>query len=365
MRCIPMKIKDVEKLVGISTHSIRFYEEMGLIKINRNPDSKYRDFSEDDVKKLKEIKLFRSLNITMEEIRRYYDQEISLQELMNHQLKELKFQHEQIQLKEELCEDIKKSKIPLISYTVNQYDEIMQHKKEKTPYQEANTMLAAWNKQENSKKRILLVEILIFPLVWILVSWLVFFIGSVPYILEHKEMVIQYHWLSFVITTLIALFISWSDYCVGVKLPNELYEFRENGIYYYDTKNKIQYLKLYKKTRKGDIESCFKFVPYEDVETFKVWFHLVAKTPVNGGNAYQLDFYIYTTQDDLIKINTGLIGVSDEKIKLTAEILKEYANKVIDPFHILDHLDLDNYKFYEYLDEVYRRREHKRVFGSS
>ena len=54
-----MKIKQVEQEVGISVHSIRFYEEMGLIKIQRKEDSKYRDFTEHDVKKLKEIKLFR------------------------------------------------------------------------------------------------------------------------------------------------------------------------------------------------------------------------------------------------------------------------------------------------------------------
>lgn len=36
-----MKIKEVEKEVGISAHSIRFYEDMGLIQIQRRKDSTY------------------------------------------------------------------------------------------------------------------------------------------------------------------------------------------------------------------------------------------------------------------------------------------------------------------------------------
>ena len=131
MRCYTMKIKQVEQEVGISVHSIRFYEEMGLIKIQRKEDSKYRDFTEHDVKKLKEIKLFRELGITIEEIKRYYANEISLQDLMDHQLIELKAQHNDMELKEKLCADIKDSNAPLIAYTVEKYEEILQHKKEK------------------------------------------------------------------------------------------------------------------------------------------------------------------------------------------------------------------------------------------
>lgn len=50
-----MKIEDVEKQVGISVHSIRFYEEIGLIEINRSKGSKYRDFTQQDIEKLKEV----------------------------------------------------------------------------------------------------------------------------------------------------------------------------------------------------------------------------------------------------------------------------------------------------------------------
>lgn len=39
-----MKIKDVEKQVGISKANIRFYEEEGLIHPARNQENNYRVF---------------------------------------------------------------------------------------------------------------------------------------------------------------------------------------------------------------------------------------------------------------------------------------------------------------------------------
>ena len=51
-----MKIKDVEKQVGISKANIRFYEEEGLIHPARNQENNYREYSETDVEQLQEIK---------------------------------------------------------------------------------------------------------------------------------------------------------------------------------------------------------------------------------------------------------------------------------------------------------------------
>lgn len=62
-----MKIKQVEELVGITSKNIRFYEEQNLINPQR-ADNGYREYSMEDVKLLKKIKLFRKLGISVEEI---------------------------------------------------------------------------------------------------------------------------------------------------------------------------------------------------------------------------------------------------------------------------------------------------------
>ena len=64
-----MKINEVESLVHITKKNIRFYEEQGLLSPKRNSENGYRDYSEDDVKILQQIKLLRKLGVSIEEIR--------------------------------------------------------------------------------------------------------------------------------------------------------------------------------------------------------------------------------------------------------------------------------------------------------
>lgn len=64
-----MKINEVEALVHITKKNIRFYEEQGLLSPKRNSDNGYRDYSDDDVKILQQIKLLRKLGVSIEEIR--------------------------------------------------------------------------------------------------------------------------------------------------------------------------------------------------------------------------------------------------------------------------------------------------------
>ena len=65
-----MKINQVEELVGITKKNIRFYEEQGLISPERNRDNGYREYSLKDVELLNKIKLLRSVDVPIEEIRR-------------------------------------------------------------------------------------------------------------------------------------------------------------------------------------------------------------------------------------------------------------------------------------------------------
>ena len=44
-----MTIKDAEKLTGLTIKSIRYYEEKGLINIERNNENDYRKYTEDDI----------------------------------------------------------------------------------------------------------------------------------------------------------------------------------------------------------------------------------------------------------------------------------------------------------------------------
>ena len=51
-----MKIKQVEELVGITRKNIRFYEEQGLLNVER-AENGYREYHTADIARLQEIQI--------------------------------------------------------------------------------------------------------------------------------------------------------------------------------------------------------------------------------------------------------------------------------------------------------------------
>lgn len=68
-----MTIKEVEKLTGLTAKSIRYYEDKGLITVERNEENDYRSYSEVEVNRLKKIKLLRYLEFSVEEVKNILD----------------------------------------------------------------------------------------------------------------------------------------------------------------------------------------------------------------------------------------------------------------------------------------------------
>ncbi len=77
-----MRIREVEERVGITKKNIRFYEEQGLLKPDREAGNGYREYSQDDVDTLMRIKLLRSLNVPISEIRRVQSGSLTLSDCM-------------------------------------------------------------------------------------------------------------------------------------------------------------------------------------------------------------------------------------------------------------------------------------------
>ncbi|MEO9903939.1 Cu(I)-responsive transcriptional regulator [Nisaea sp.] len=63
-----MLIKEVEKSAGLQAKTIRYYEEIGLIRPNRQ-DNGYRDYSAEDVHRLRFLQRARGLGFSIEDCR--------------------------------------------------------------------------------------------------------------------------------------------------------------------------------------------------------------------------------------------------------------------------------------------------------
>lgn len=81
-----MLIHEVAKQLQISKRTVRHYEQIGLLEVNINEENGYRNYSEQQLKQLQEIVYYRSLNISLKDIRQ-------LLQASNEQIKDFLQQH--------------------------------------------------------------------------------------------------------------------------------------------------------------------------------------------------------------------------------------------------------------------------------
>lgn len=91
-------IKNLAELFQINSNKIRFYEKKGLLHPNRNPENDYRLFAHTDVLRLQRILLYRSLGMSIKQIKTIFesdsdkstlDQFNQLWEMTNHEIHRL------------------------------------------------------------------------------------------------------------------------------------------------------------------------------------------------------------------------------------------------------------------------------------
>lgn len=63
-----IKISEASKKYNISARTLRYYEEVGLLKSIRNKESNYRMYDQYNMKKLEQILLFRNMQFSLQEI---------------------------------------------------------------------------------------------------------------------------------------------------------------------------------------------------------------------------------------------------------------------------------------------------------
>ena len=83
-----MKINEVVKITGLTKKAIRLYEDRGLITVERSENG-YRDYSEQDVKILEQIKLLRTAGIPITDIKLLFSGMLSLDDIIEKRKKEI------------------------------------------------------------------------------------------------------------------------------------------------------------------------------------------------------------------------------------------------------------------------------------
>ncbi len=68
-----IKASDLSNRYGVSTRTLRYYEEIGLIQSQRTKDYAYRMYDNSNIKRLEQVLILRKLNISIKDIQRIFN----------------------------------------------------------------------------------------------------------------------------------------------------------------------------------------------------------------------------------------------------------------------------------------------------
>lgn len=126
-----MKINDAEQILGITKANIRFYEKEGLLSPGRS-EKGYREYTEADIARLKEIVIYRKLGIPVQQIADILDGAASLQTVLDEHIKQLNEEIQKLNGSLALCRQLKSENA--VSLDTPRYWDILQSK-ERAGYQ--------------------------------------------------------------------------------------------------------------------------------------------------------------------------------------------------------------------------------------
>ena len=115
-----MTIKEIESLSGMTRANIRFYEQEQLLCPSRAPNG-YRDYSEDNLAALLRIKLLRSLNISLEEIRALQTGSSLLSDTLARQISQLEQVKQDTAYAQDICRIMQEDQVTYATLDPEKY----------------------------------------------------------------------------------------------------------------------------------------------------------------------------------------------------------------------------------------------------
>lgn len=115
-----MTIKEVEQLLEIPRATVRFYEKEGLVNPSREENG-YRDYSDEDVEKLKKIVILRKIGMSVEDINDIFDGVKSINEVLDTNIIKLQKQMNELKGAINLSKKIKEDDTDILSLDTDRY----------------------------------------------------------------------------------------------------------------------------------------------------------------------------------------------------------------------------------------------------
>ena len=326
-----MKTHELEKELGISKHTIFYYEKEGIITPQRD-DNGYRSYSQDDLQKLIMVKFLRNLNISIDDVKAILNNELDFKECL-----EINQIHLEKQIKS--LEEVKENIEMYVSKDLPMLPALQQIQREtknyKLGYQKTTDTVSLGRRL--TKK----LAIRKFLYKFIPTCLIVLFFSAV---IEESFLtrILSVTIISFIFLNIfIASDFQFSQLYLHMPLDqtmNQSVEFLSDGIRYYKFNNFINNVKYFYAVLLSREDKFMKEYKYEDIKSVELilnhryesygtpiakdWYVLDYRFEFKDGNHFY--FYWPITLDD----DARFIGT----------ILDEKVENVIDKAHVIEAL---------------------------
>lgn len=125
-----MTIKEVEQYLEVPRATVRFYEKEGLISPERGGNG-YRDYSEEDVERLRKIIVFRKLGMALTDIEDVLDGAKPLSEAVAENIVNLEKQMEELKGALSVCHKLREEKEEMETFEVEKYWNVIAEEEKK------------------------------------------------------------------------------------------------------------------------------------------------------------------------------------------------------------------------------------------
>ena len=320
-----MKTSDLEKLLGLSKHTIRYYEKEGFIQPHRDENG-YRDYRDEDVQTLKLVKFLRSLEISIDDVKAILSGDLNFQECLKMNQDHLSQQLESIKEVKQRIDYYQEKNVPLIP-ALNEFQ--IQSTKSKLGFQKTTSNVSLGRKLTRSwaLRQIIYAMIASLALGWVLAT---FFFDD----LFAKIICIIIIAMIFEILFIASAFRQTTSLMLDNSM-NQSVEFLNDGIRYYQFTGFVHNLKYFIAVLLNKDEEYMSYYRYEDIVSVEI---RTVKRYMKIGSplAYEVfvpDFHFYFKDGkDFYFFWPMILG---DDIRMIACILEDKIKNIDDKKNIL------------------------------
>ena len=326
-----MKTHELEKELGISKHTIFYYEKEGIITPQRD-DNGYRSYSQDDLQKLNMVKFLRNLNISIDDVKAILNNELDFKECLEINQIHLEKQIKSLEEVQENIEMYVRKDLPMLPALQQIQREIKNYK---FGYQKTTDTVSLGRKL--TKK--LAIRKFLYKLI---PTFLIILFFSAVIEESFLIRILSVTIISFIFTNIFLAFdFQFSQLYLHMPLDqtmNQSVEFLSDGIRYYKFENFIDNVKYFYSVLLGKEDKFIKEYKYEDIQSVEL---LLKHRYENYGTPIARDWYVLDYRFEFKDGNHFYFYwpfTIDDDARFIGMILDEKVENVIDKNHVIDAL---------------------------